>query len=210
MIEIRPILSGTTVIARHLMGNLSRELNFGEKQWMTMKSNVSYAEFDVLSEVYSLTNDSIGDNVLLLPMALAIPMWRFRIAYASRCSDTDWNITMDESSLIFDAMNKTDSDQRIRIDFNDKGVVNDLLETYANGTTKFHMSLESTYDPNSNYDILITILIFSTIGVAIAIIVAVLFKKYNINVRDLFKGVKKARDAESTDPGSPAEEDDAF
>ncbi|MBN2152753.1 MAG: hypothetical protein JW839_14980 [Candidatus Lokiarchaeota archaeon] len=207
--EIRPVLSGSAVVARKLVGNLSRELDIGEKQWYEMKSNVSFAEYGVLSEVYSLTPDAIGNSVLVLPMALTIPMWHFKIAYASVCNDTAWNITMDESALIFDAMNKTAPAQRIRIDFNGMGVVEDVLMTDVGGTVTFHMYLESTYDPNSELDTLISILTYTSIGAAITIIIAMLFKKYKINARDLLRGVRRraaAEDAvpENAAPGSPA------
>ena len=210
IIEIRPVLSGSTVVARQLIGNLSRELNLGEKQWLTMKSLTSYAEFDVQTEVYTLTADAIGDNVLVLPMDLAIPMFQFKIAYASRCNDTNWNITMDQNALIYDARNKTAPDERIRIDFNDKGIVEDLFMTYQNGTTKFHMILESTYDPNSDFTILFTSLLFLSIGVGIALIIALLFKKYNIDARVLFTGQKRPREAELGEPGSLDKKGDDF
>ncbi|MEX2683786.1 MAG: hypothetical protein Q6373_019595 [Candidatus Sigynarchaeota archaeon] len=210
VIEIRPVLSGSTVIARKLIGNLSRELNLGEKQWLTMKALTSYAEFDVQTEVYSLTADAIGDNMLVLPMDLAIPMWQFKIAYASRCNDTNWNITLDQSALIYDARNKTAPDERIRIDFNDKGIVDDVLMTYQNGTAKFHMFLESMYDPNSDFTFFVISLIFLSLGAGIAIIIALLFKKYKINARDLFKGSKRPLEPEDADPRSEAEKGDDF
>ncbi len=209
--EIQLITSGTTVVTRKLVGNLSRELDLGggTAVWTLMKSLVSYAEFDVIPEVYSLTGDALGDNVLVLPMALTIPMWQFKIAYANKCSDTNWNITLDESALIFDARNKTSPDQRVRIDFNDKGIVSDLLTTNSNGTTIFHMYLESTYDPGSDLALLTDILVISSIGVAIAVVVALLFKKYKINPRDVVRGVKPARTAGPGDPEQQAENEDA-
>lgn len=209
--EIKSIVSGTTLVTRKLVGDLSRELDLGGGSvvWTPMKSLVSYAEFDVVLEDYSLTGDAIGDNVLVLPMALAIPMGHFKIAYASRCDDTDWNITMDESALIFDAINKTSPNERIRIDFNDKGIVNDFLMTYSNGTTKFHMYLESTYDPGSDFTLFIQILTISSVGVIIVIIIAVLFKKYKINAHDVVTRKKLAREAGPDELEQPGGDEDA-
>jgi hypothetical protein len=208
--EIMPIFSGTTLVTRKLIGNLSRELDLGGKRWIPMKSLVSYAEFDVVPETYSLTVDAIGDSVLVLPMALTIPMEHFKIAYASRCNNTNWNITLDETAFVFDARNTTALDQRIRIGFNDKGIASDILMTYSNGTTMFHMFLESTYDPDSNIALFINVLTLSSVGAVVAIIIALLFKKYKIKARDVVRGVKPPRDAGPEDPEQPAAKGDAF
>jgi hypothetical protein len=190
--EIRPIVSGSIVERRKLIGNLSRGIDIVGTEWTLMKGNVPYAEFEIAPEIYNLTVDAIGDNVLILPMALASPLLYFREAYSQRYSPSSWDITLDDSALSYEARNKTAPGQRIHVDFNDKGMVGDFLTTYSNGTTKFHMYLESTYDPNADLTVFINILTFSTVGTIIAIIIALLFKKYKIKARDVVMGVKMA------------------
>jgi len=72
------------------------------------------------------------------------------------------------------------------------------------------MILESTYDPNSDFTILFTSLLFLSIGVGIALIIALLFKKYNIDARVLFTGQKRPREAELGEPGSLDKKGDDF
>jgi hypothetical protein len=209
--EIQSVLSGSTLVTRKLIGNLSRELDLGGGVlWMPMVSQSLFAELDIVAEVYTLTSSAIGNNVFMLPMALTMPMWHFKSAYGAWCNSTSWNITLDETALVFDARNKTSPDQRISIDFNDKGIVNDFLMTYSNGTTKFHMFLESTYDPDSGMALFINVLTLSSVGAIIAIVIALLFKKYKIKPRDLLRGVKHPQGDEPGDPEQPDAKGDAF
>jgi hypothetical protein len=209
--EIQPVLSDSTLVARKLVGNLSRELNLGGGvQWMPMNSLISFAEFDVISEVYTLTSYAMGENVLVLPMALTIPLYYFKIAYAPRCNGTYWNITLDETALIFDARNKTSPDQRIRIDFNGMGIVEDFLTTSSNGTTTFHMYLESTYDPNSGMTLFINVLTLSLVGAGIVIVIALLFKKYKIKARDIVRETSPPSTDDPDDLEQPVPKGDAF
>ncbi|NMC07383.1 MAG: hypothetical protein GYA24_19365 [Candidatus Lokiarchaeota archaeon] len=198
-------------ITRKMVGNLSRELDLGGgPQWTPMATLVSIAEYQVGTEVYSLTTFALGNNMLVIPAALTIPMFRFKIAFASRCNDTAWNITIDDVAFIFDARNKTFLDQRVRIDFNDKGVVEDLLTTYQNGTTEFHMKLESSHDPNSGLSVFINVLTLTSIGAVIAVIIALLFKKYKIKAKDLVTRDDVPPGEDEEDPEHRIPKGDAF
>jgi hypothetical protein len=204
-----PLVSGVDLVGWRLTGNLSRQLDLGSGgTWMDMKHDVIYAEFDTVLVEYMFTTDALVDNVLLLPLAKAIPMLHFKHAFTPRCNDTTWSITLDEGNNIFDAVNKTSALQRVFLSFNEKGVVKNMTTTTANGSISFQMLLESMYDPEADISRFFNVMTLLAIGAIITVVISCLFKKYKIKVKDVVKDKRALPDEIASDDDADETDDE--
>nr|MDO8112971.1 hypothetical protein [Candidatus Sigynarchaeota archaeon] len=205
---VRPVYANLTIKTWKLDGNLSRYLNLGpEADWTDMRTNATYAEFDTVSEKYSYTTNAFLDNMLFLPMVLPNAIYFFQAAYAGICNDSSWNISINETTLVFDARNKTATGQRIFVDFNTNGAIENMTRTYANGTTEFQMVLESMADPAWDISRFFNVMTMLGIGAIIVVVISCLFRKYKIKAKDVVRESPEAEDEDKARDEIPHDEE---
>ena len=178
-----------------LEGNLSRYIGLSPGAtpvWQSMKVNTTYATYDVNTGTYLLTSDAFGDQVFFLPVNMQDPVALFKAAYSSQCNDSTWTITINETSRTYDAINIANAKQKVHLDFDSSGAVNNVTISWPNGTVKYRMILASTYNPNQDITRFLNILTIMSMGAIILIVVVVLLKKYKIKVKDVVSGKRPA------------------
>ncbi|HME54908.1 MAG TPA: hypothetical protein VKM55_22070 [Candidatus Lokiarchaeia archaeon] len=193
--QIVPVVVNDQLSSMNFEGNLSRNIELYPGQgasWQDMKINTTYARYDVNTGIYAFTADAFSDDVFFLPIGLQNPMQLFKDAYSSQCNDTAWTITMNETTRTYDATNITNARQKVHIDFDPNGAIQNATILWSNGSIKYQMILNSVYNPNADIARFFNIITIALVGVIILLAVVALLRKYKINVKDVISGRRHA------------------
>ncbi|MHA1794130.1 MAG: hypothetical protein ACTSVI_15920 [Promethearchaeota archaeon] len=161
-----------------IFGSISRYFKVGnEYSWLTMKDNVTIARYSQASIDYELSHDAIADNLLILPINVQEPMLMFQVSYVSIINDSEWNISVDEQKLVYDAINKDHPLETFHANFSSDGMVQYIQKTNATSDVVFQMELISKENLTGNIDWILILIETLMAGAVILIVILFMLKR---------------------------------
>ncbi|MBD3187101.1 hypothetical protein GF325_09755 [Candidatus Bathyarchaeota archaeon] len=155
------------VASWNIKGSISRYVDFGSGiQWTLMKENIAVASFIPSLNQYSITVDGSADNILFIPNEFEEPMLWFKNGYDA-VDSSNWSISINETSRSFVAVNKTNDNHTLSIQFNKKGAVKEFTRTTLDGSVSFHMILLNQEYLGYDFQSLLIILLSVVAGISI-------------------------------------------
>lgn len=143
---------------------------------------------------YEITTHARGYRTYILPVHLSEPLLWFEDGINVIYNDTNWNftrLTSDveeglEYSLVI--TNKSNSNNTITMIFNNNGILKSITENDVNGTTYFHMYLESATPPSNIDTIVITVFVVAGLGAVVLIVIYFIIKRKKLSVEEIVDG----------------------
>jgi hypothetical protein len=170
------------------------DLGYGTQSWYSFEYNFSVATYSFTSGYYYLGSGALENDFLSIPVHASNPVALFDTAFQSIYNDSAWNITINETSLSYLAINKTNTLNRVAITFDSStGMLKSITKTAPNGTVVDAMALTSVNNPAMDFSNAINVLTATGLSALVLIVVLVLMRRRKVRVEDIVG--RKSRDA---------------
>ncbi|MHA1369720.1 MAG: hypothetical protein ACTSWN_02165 [Promethearchaeota archaeon] len=173
-----------------LLGNLSEYTDMatpGEFAWLDLMTESIFYKFNPLDLDYEIMQCAFNHKIYIIPVnyehSFTAMEW-FRLGMSRYINSSLWNVTINENELSYQAINKTNSLDKISIIFNDKGVMKEYTRTDRNGDIESQLVLIQEYDPSSDQSFYYIVIGLFVIGGLITIAMIIIYKKYKIRMDD--------------------------